>query len=263
MTKPQQNPEAGWFGNRKVDEKEKTRLVEDVFSSVATRYDLMNDLMSGGLHRLWKRKFLQLVHPRPDHALLDLAGGTGDIAIRYLEKTGRRASVTVCDLSKDMLEEGRARAIDRGILSEIEWVEGNAEKLPFKKDSFDSCTIAFGLRNVARIDTALKQIHRVLKPGGRFYCLEFSRVVVPVLDKLYEKYSDHVIPRLGEWVAKDAESYRYLVESIRKFPDQENLKSRIAAAGFAHARFRNMSGGIVAIHSGIKPAAPAAKESKT
>lgn len=254
MAKQAKNPESEWFGYRKVDAKEKTRLVEDVFSSVATRYDLMNDLMSGGLHRLWKRKFLSIVYPRADHHLLDLAGGTGDIAFRYLEKTQRRAHVTVCDLSAEMLEVGRDRAIDRGILKEIDWVEGNAEKLPFADNIFDTCTIAFGLRNVTRIDTALKDIHRVLKPGGRFFCLEFSHVVLPVLDKLYDAYSFHIIPKLGEWVAKDAESYQYLAESIRKFPTQDDLKQRMTKAGFMQTRYRNMSGGIVAIHSGLKEA---------
>lgn len=252
MTKQAKNPESEWFGYQKVNAKDKTRLVEDVFSSVASRYDIMNDLMSGGLHRLWKRKVISIIHPRADHSLLDLAGGTGDITFQYHKKTNGLAPITVCDLNQDMLDVGQDRAIDKGILKGIDWVQGNAEKLPFEDNQFDVCTIAFGLRNVARIDTALKDIHRVLKPGGRFFCLEFSHVVLPVLDKMYDAYSFHVLPKLGAWIAKDADSYQYLAESIRQFPKQDELVERMGKAGFQNPRYRNMSGGIVAIHSGVK-----------
>lgn len=249
----EQNPEARWFGEREVSPEQKTNMVLGVFDSVADRYDLMNDLMSGGLHRLWKRRFIDMVRPRPDKKLLDVAGGTGDIAFKYLEAAGPGAEVTVCDINEHMLEVGRDRAIDRGITDGVEWVTGNAESLPFEDESFDVYTIAFGLRNVTRIDTALKEACRVLKPGGRFFCLEFSKMKTPVIDKLYDVYSDIVIPRLGEKVANDRESYAYLVESIRKFPKQEELRDRVAAAGFEKSRYRNMSGGIVAVHSGVKP----------
>ena len=254
MAKQEKNPESEWFGYQKVDSQEKTRLVEDVFSSVASRYDLMNDLMSGGLHRLWKRKFISIIHPRAEHRLLDLAGGTGDISFHYLKRTKGEAKITVCDLNQDMLDVGQDRALDKGIIKEIDWVQGNAEKLPFEDNSFDVCTIAFGLRNVTHIDNALAEIYRVLKPGGRFFCLEFSHVVLPVLDKIYDAYSFHIIPKLGEWIAKDAESYQYLAESIRQFPKQQELVERMGNAGFKSARYRNMTGGIVAIHSGVKTA---------
>ena len=246
------NPEKEWFGYKNVSAKEKTKKVDGVFASVASNYDLMNDLISGGLHRFWKRKFISIVHPRPEHHLLDLAGGTGDISFKYLEKTNRKAKITVCDLNKEMLAVGRDRAFDKGIINEIEWINGNAEKLPFDDNSFDVCTIAFGLRNVTHIDTAFEEILRVLKPGGRFFCLEFSHVVLPILDKLYDAYSFHIIPKIGEWVAKDADSYQYLAESIRQFPAQEALVARMQTAGFINVKYRNMTGGIVAIHSGMK-----------
>ncbi len=253
MENKKENPESEWFGFENVSAKDKTNMVDGVFSSVASKYDLMNDLMSGGLHRLWKRRFISLVHPRADHHLLDLAGGTGDISFKYLETTKRKAKITVCDLNKDMLAVGKSRAFDKGIIKEIEWINGNAEKLPFADNSFDVCTIAFGLRNVTHIDTAFEEILRVLKPSGRFFCLEFSHVVLPILDKIYDAYSFHIIPKIGEWIAKDADSYQYLAESIRQFPAQEDLAHRMEASGFKSVQYRNMTGGIVAIHSGTKP----------
>jgi demethylmenaquinone methyltransferase / 2-methoxy-6-polyprenyl-1,4-benzoquinol methylase len=244
---PTENAEQTWFGFRPVAPTEKTGLVHAVFDSVATRYDLMNDVMSGGVHRLWKNAFIKQVAPQPGMTLLDLAGGTGDIAFRFIQAGG--GPVVVCDLTEAMLRVGRDRAFDKGIVGGVEWVVGNAEALPLASRSVDAVTIAFGLRNVTRIDVALREIARVLKPGGRFFCLEFSHVVLPVLRELYDVYSFQVLPRMGRVVAGDEESYRYLVESIRRFPRQEDLARRIAAAGFGAVRVRNLSGGIAAIHS--------------
>ncbi len=235
------------FGFREVPAYEKARLVRGVFDSVATRYDLMNDLMSLGIHRLWKAAFIDLLRPRCDMHLLDVAGGTGDIAFRFLERGG--GAVTVCDLTEEMVIVGRDRAIDRGIVDGIAWVVGDAEALPVADASVDAYSIAFGLRNVTRIDTALLEARRVLKPGGRFLCLEFSRLAWPWLEPLYERYSFSVLPALGEWVVGDRESYEYLAESIRRFPAQEELAERINAAGLARVTYRNLSGGIAAIHS--------------
>jgi len=238
------------FGFRRVRAAEKPRLVGAVFESVATRYDLMNDLMSVGVHRLWKAALIDRLRPRPGETLLDLAGGTGDIAFRFLERVNRRGTAIVCDFTPAMLEVGAARAIDRGILEGIEWVAGDAEKLPFAKASVDAVTIAFGLRNVTHRDAALAEVLRVLKPGGRFLCLEFSHVALPWLARLYDLYSFTVLPLLGELVARDRASYQYLAESIRRFPDQEALAAEMRAAGFAEVRARSLSGGIAAIHSG-------------
>lgn len=244
---PSEDAEQNWFGFRSVAPGEKTGLVRAVFDSVAKRYDLMNDLMSGGIHRLWKNAFIRQVAPKPDMALLDLAGGTGDIAFRFIDAGG--GPVTVCDLTESMVKVGRDRAVDRGIITGIDWVVGNAEALPLKPRSVDVVTIAFGLRNVTRIDAALKEAVRVLKPGGRFYCLEFSQVVLPVLKEAYDLYSFQVLPRLGRVVAGDEDAYRYLVESIRRFPNQADLACRMEEAGFGAVRVRNLSGGIAAIHS--------------
>lgn len=246
------NKESQWFGFKEVGSSEKMRLVGDVFSSVAGDYDLMNDLMSGGIHRLWKNKFVSILHPSPRRKLLDVAGGTGDIAFRYRQKAGSAAQITVCDINKDMLAVGKDRAIDRGYLKGFKWVQGNAEALPFEDDSYDIYTISFGLRNVPKIDDALEEAFRVLKPGGQFFCLEFSEVVNPLFRKIYDEYSFRVIPRIGEAVAKDRESYQYLVESIRQFPKQEELAGRMRAAGFEKVRYINLSGGIAAIHVGLK-----------
>ncbi len=247
-----QNPEKEWFGEKRVSPGEKTALVRGVFDSVADRYDLMNDLMSGGLHRLWKDRFIRQIRPQPNLSYLDVAGGTGDIAFRLRRAAGTNAAVTVCDLNPAMLAVGRSRALDRGWLNDFEWVTGNAEALPFPDNSFDVYTIAFGLRNVTHIDTALKEAHRVLKPGGRFFCLEFSPVEKPFIAKIYDLYSFKVIPRLGEAVAGDRDSYQYLVESIRKFPSAADLAGRLKDAGFANSRFSSLSMGVVAIHQGWK-----------
>lgn len=248
-----QNPERTQFGERTVTPEEKTGLVRGVFDSVADKYDLMNDLMSGGLHRLWKDRFVREIRPRPGLHYLDVAGGTGDIAFRIRKRVGPEADITICDLNDHMLETGRDRAVDQGWLDGFEWVTGNAESLPFPDNSFDVYTIAFGLRNVTHIDTALGEAVRVLKPGGRFFCLEFSHVHEPVLSRAYDLYSSNIIPRLGKLVAQDKDSYQYLVESIRKFPKQQDLQDRMTASGLKNSTFSNLSAGIVAIHKGIKP----------
>lgn len=247
-----QNKEGEWFGEKKVNPNEKAGLVEDVFESVASKYDIMNDVMSGGVHRLWKDRLVRMIAPTPDLQYLDVAGGTGDIAFRIHKKTAGQAKITVCDINAEMLKYGKARAIDRGIIQNIEWMQGDAEKLPYADNSFDVYTISFGLRNVTRIDDALKEAYRVLKPGGRFYCLEFSKVKNPALDGIYDIYSRAFIPKFGAMVAGDEDSYQYLVESIRKFPPQDELKQRITQAGFDRATYKNMSFGIAAIHSGYK-----------
>ncbi len=242
------------FGFASVPLTDKQHLVDNVFHQVAARYDLMNDLMSGGLHRLWKDRFVaNLALPRAAGAShLDLAGGTGDIAFRILRKPGYAGSVTILDINGDMLSVGRGRAEKQRLHSKLDFVEANAEELPFASNSFDSCTIAFGIRNVPRIEKALGEIHRVLKYGGQFLCLEFSNVVLPGLDRLYDAYSFHAIPRIGKLVTGDADAYRYLVESIKQFPAAEAFAAMIGEAGFARVSFSRMSGGIVAIHSGWK-----------
>ena len=229
-------------------------MVRGVFESVADRYDLMNDLMSGGIHRLWKSAMIDWLRPRAGQQFIDVAGGTGDIAFRILERLAAGSStavsrVVVCDLTPAMLAVGRDRAIDRGILSGIEWINGDAEKLPFADRSFDVYTAAFGFRNLTHLDQALSEARRVLRPGGRLLCLEFSHVAVPILDRLYNLYSFQVLPLLGQIVAHDRPAYQYLVESIRRFPRQDELLRRIAAAGFEHVTFRNLTGGIAALHS--------------
>jgi len=236
------------FGHRNVDASEKPRLVRGVFESVAGRYDLMNDLMSLGLHRLWKSTLVEMLNPRPGMHLLDVAGGTGDIAARFLDAGG--GHVTLCDLTEPMVRHGRARMVDSGRLDGVDWVVGNAEALPLPESAVDACTIGFGLRNVTRISAALGEMRRVLRPGGRFLCLEFSHVVLPLLDRLYDRYSDAVLPRLGAWVGGDRAAYVYLVESIRRFPNQQALEALMRDAGFARVTHRNLAGGIVAIHSG-------------
>jgi demethylmenaquinone methyltransferase/2-methoxy-6-polyprenyl-1,4-benzoquinol methylase len=243
------------FGFRSVPEGERQGLVNAVFSSVASRYDLMNDLMSGGLHRLWKSEFVAMIgapkNERP-FRLLDVAGGTGDIAIRYAQASGPNATAVLADISPEMLEEGRAKVTSKGLAERITLTQGNAEALPFPDGTFDAYTIAFGIRNVTHIDVALREAHRVLKIGGRFLCLEFSECQVPLLDRLYDFHSFEVIPRLGKITAGDAESYRYLVESIRRFPNQEAFAGMIRDAGFDRVTVRNLTGGIAAIHSGWK-----------
>jgi demethylmenaquinone methyltransferase / 2-methoxy-6-polyprenyl-1,4-benzoquinol methylase len=238
-----------WFGFRRVEATEKPQLVRGVFERVAGRYDLMNDLMSGGIHRLWKAAMIDWLAPRPGQLLLDVAGGTGDIAQRFLARAGKSGRVVVCDLTPAMLAVGRDRAIDRGAVAGIDWVAGDAQALPFAERSVDAYTIAFGLRNVTDIDRALAEARRVLKPGGRFLCLEFSQVVLPLLKDIYEAYSFRVLPWMGRIVAGDRDAYVYLVESIRRFPAQAELVERMAAAGLERPSYRNLSGGIAALHS--------------
>ncbi len=242
------------YGFRSVAAGEKQTLVDAVFHKVAGRYDLMNDLMSGGLHRLWKDALVTSLNPpkRPGYSVLDVAGGTGDIAARIVEASGRCARATVLDINGSMLAVGRERVARRGLADNIEFVEANAEQLPFADESFDAYTIAFGIRNVPRIPVALAEACRVLKPGGRFLCLEFSALDMPLLERAYEAWSFHAIPRIGHVVAGDAEPYSYLAESIRKFPNQANFARMIAAAGFDRVSFHNYTGGIAALHSGWK-----------
>jgi demethylmenaquinone methyltransferase/2-methoxy-6-polyprenyl-1,4-benzoquinol methylase len=241
------------FGFRDVPLGDKQRLVDDVFHSVARRYDLMNDLMSAGLHRAWKDALVNTINPPKGNwpfALLDVAGGTGDIAFRVVDAGGPETRATVMDINTEMLKAGRARADAQGRGDRVIFVEGNAEALPFPDRHFDAVTIAFGIRNVPRIQEALNEAHRVLKIGGRFACLEFSNVDVPGLDRLYDLYSFNVIPALGRAVTGDAEAYRYLVESIRQFPKPKAFAAMIEAAGFRRVDCKIMTGGIVALHSG-------------
>ena len=236
------------FGFRQVPLEEKQALVDDVFHTVARRYDLMNDLMTGGLHRAWKDDLVTLVNPPKGptpFSLLDVAGGTGDIAFRVIEAGGSATRATVCDINAEMLAVGRERAAERGHDDAVSFVEANAEALPLADRSYDAYTIAFGIRNVPRIERALAEAHRVLRLGGRFLCLEFSKVDVPGFETLYDLYSFNVIPALGRAVAGDAEPYRYLVESIRRFPRPQAFAAMIEAAGFRRVSFRLMSGGIV------------------
>jgi demethylmenaquinone methyltransferase/2-methoxy-6-polyprenyl-1,4-benzoquinol methylase len=241
------------FGFREVPFGDKQTLVNDVFHSVAHRYDLMNDLMSAGLHRVWKELMINALNPpRGDRpfALLDVAGGTGDIAFRAAKAAGPGFQATVCDINSDMLEVGRERAAARYLDDRVTFVEGNAENLVFPNGTFDAYTIAFGIRNVPRIDLALSEAFRVLRPGSRFLCLEFSAVDVPGLDRIYDLFSFKVIPPLGRVVTGDADSYQYLVESIRKFPRPGTFADMIRAAGFSRVSWQSFSGGIVALHSG-------------
>jgi demethylmenaquinone methyltransferase / 2-methoxy-6-polyprenyl-1,4-benzoquinol methylase len=236
------------FGHEQVAPEEKTARVRGVFSSVAGSYDLMNDLMSGGLHRLWKDDFVRRVRPRAGEAILDMAGGTGDIAFRM---ANRGADVTVGDINPEMLSVGIDRARRRGI-DGLLWAEENAEKLSFGDRAFDAYTIAFGIRNVTHIDQALKEAHRVLKRGGRFFCLEFSTTTWPGFSELYRNYSRNLVPRIGRVVARDADSYRYLIESIERFPAMPEFARMIGAAGFSNVKAEPILGGLVAIHSGWK-----------
>ena len=242
------------FGYRDVPAGEKAGMVHRVFASVAPRYDLMNDLMSAGVHRLWKSTLVDVLNPRPGERLLDVAGGTGDIAFRILRRQmARRAAqpdVTVCDINAAMLSVGRDRAADRGLLKGLTWTTGDAENLPLPDRHFDAYTIAFGLRNVTHIDKALNEAHRVLKPGGRFYCLEFSKVTSAPVARAYDAYSERALPFFGRLVARDAESYRYLHESIRRFPAQRELAERMRRAGLTQVAWRNLTLGVVALHSG-------------
>ena len=238
------------FGFTRVAEDEKQGKVNEVFASVASRYDLMNDLMSAGIHRAWKDRFVDMLRPSSAMRLLDLAGGTGDISFRFLERGG--GDVTITDINPAMLAEGQRRALDRNLREGITWQEENAEALSFADGSFDAVTIAFGIRNVTHIDRVVQEAYRVLVPGGHFLCLEFSHPSLPWLAKLYDRYSFSVIPAIGERVANDRASYQYLVESIRKFPKPDDFERMFRDAGFSHTKVTPMTGGVVAIHSGWK-----------
>ena len=239
------------FGFRDVDEAEKAGLVQGDFSSVASRYDIMNDVMSGGVHRLWKDAMMDWLSPRDDQRLLEVAGGTGDIAFRFL-KRAPGAEATVRDLTEEMLTEGRARAEAERLEDQLTWIAGEAMALPFEDGTFDAYTISFGIRNVTRIEDALSEAYRVLKPGGRMMNLEFSQLPNPGLQRLYDLYSFNVIPRMGQAIVGDRDSYQYLVESIRQFPDQDTLAGMMRRAGFEQVKYRNLTFGIAALHSGWK-----------
>ncbi len=241
------------FGFERVPRSEKTSRVAQVFDSVATKYDLMNDLMSAGLHRIWKQAARTMAAVRPGQQVLDLAGGTGDLAAALAADVGPAGRVVLADINAAMLAVGRDRLLDRGLTNNLSWVQADAEQLPFPDACFDLATIAFGLRNVTDKERALAAMQRVLKPGGRLLVLEFSRPTNPLVGRLYDQYSFQVLPRLGRLVTGDADSYRYLAESIRMHPDQERLCELMAAAGFNDCRYHNMTGGIVALHIGSKP----------
>lgn len=241
------------FGFTRVDPEAKAGMVRGVFDSVASRYDLMNDLMSGGVHRLWKRFTIELSAARPGQTILDIAGGTGDLAARFSRLVGPEGQVILADINAAMLEVGRDRLIDKGATGNIEVVQADAQALPFKDNSVDCITIAFGLRNVTDKEMALSSMLRVLRPGGRLLVLEFSKPTSALLGKVYDQYSFQILPAMGRLIAQDAESYRYLAESIRKHPDQETLLGMMEDVGFGECRYHNMTGGIVALHQGFKP----------
>ncbi|KPN64855.1 demethylmenaquinone methyltransferase / 2-methoxy-6-polyprenyl-1,4-benzoquinol methylase [Aliiroseovarius crassostreae] len=239
------------FGFKTVDEDQKAGMVHGVFTNVASKYDIMNDVMSVGIHRLWKDAMMDWLAPRPGQRLLDVAGGTGDISFRFLKRAEGTSSV-VLDMTESMLIEGRQRAEAGNMANRLDWVVGDAMQLPFEDNSFDRYTISFGIRNVTRIPDALKEAYRVLKPGGRLMVLEFSQLPNDGLQKLYDLYSFNVIPRMGKLIADDYDSYQYLIESIRKFPDQDTFAGMIRDAGFENVKYRNLSLGIAALHSGWK-----------
>ena len=240
------------FGFSKVAVEEKAERVADVFHSVAAKYDLMNDVMSAGIHRLWKRTTIELSGVRPGHHVLDIAGGTGDLSLKFSRLVGEHGRVMLADINDSMLRVGRDRLIDRGVINNIRFVQADAQYLPFADNSLDCITIAFGLRNVTDKSLALRSMLRVLKPGGRLLVLEFSKPSHPLLGKIYDTYSFQILPQIGKLVANDTESYRYLAESIRMHPDQQTLKDMMSDAGFSHCQYYNMTGGIVALHKGIK-----------
>jgi demethylmenaquinone methyltransferase/2-methoxy-6-polyprenyl-1,4-benzoquinol methylase len=240
------------FGYKTVDEGEKEGLVAGVFDSVASKYDIMNDVMSFGIHRIWKKIAMQHTGLKPGDCALDVAGGTGDLTMQLSRQVGPTGKVIISDINASMLEEGRKRLLDKGYGGNIEFVEANAEDLPFADNSFDCITIAFGLRNVTHQDKALQSMYRVLKPGGRLLILEFSKPVTPFLNKAYDLYSFNILPKMGKLIADDEKSYRYLAESIRMHPDQETLKQLMQQAGFERCTYHNMTGGIVALHKGFK-----------
>lgn len=239
------------FGFQTVEESAKAGMVHGLFSRVASKYDIMNDVMSGGVHRLWKDAMMDWLAPRPGQRLLDVAGGTGDVAFRFLTRAPG-ATATVCDMTESMLVAGRQRAESDRMADRLDWVVGDAMALPFADASFDVYTISFGIRNVTRIEDALSEAYRVLKPGGRLMVLEFSQLPNPLLQKAYDLYSFNVIPAMGQVIAGDSDSYRYLVESIRKFPDQERFAAMVREAGFGQVKYRNLTMGVAALHSGWK-----------
>ncbi|WP_299300628.1 bifunctional demethylmenaquinone methyltransferase/2-methoxy-6-polyprenyl-1,4-benzoquinol methylase UbiE [uncultured Litoreibacter sp.] len=239
------------FGYRDVPEADKAGMVHGVFSNVASKYDVMNDVMSVGIHRVWKDAMMDWLAPRAGQRLLDVAGGTGDIAFRFLDRAGA-ADAVVLDMTENMLIEGRKRAEAEAMSAQLDWVVGDAMALPFEDNSFDVYTISFGIRNVTRIADALAEAYRVLRPGGRLMVLEFSQLPNPAMQKAYDLYSFNVIPKMGQLIANDSDSYQYLVESIRKFPDQDRFASMIRDAGFENVSYRNMTFGVAALHSGWK-----------
>jgi len=240
------------FGYQEVPIHEKANRVADVFDSVANKYDLMNDLMSLGMHRLWKRFAIDQAAIRPGQIILDIASGTGDLAAEFAKKVGKQGLVVLTDINETMLEQGRQRLTDAGIVANVRYVQADAESLPFPTHYFDCISIAFGLRNVTDKMAALRSMYRVLKPGGKVLILEFSKPVLPLLNTIYDKYSFTVIPKLGEWICGDAQSYQYLVESIRMHPAQDDLKKMLEDAGFEDVTYHNLTGGIVALHKGYK-----------
>ena len=241
------------FGYKSVDVEEKASKVAEVFHSVAGNYDLMNDLMSGGIHRLWKRMTIEMSGVRKGHKVLDIAGGTGDLAAKFSRIVGPEGTVVLADINDSMLKVGRDRLVDRGIVDNVRFSQADAQYLPFPDNTFDVITIAFGLRNVTDKDMALRSMLRVLKPGGKLLILEFSKPKNPLLSKVYDTYSFNILPKLGKLFANDADSYQYLAESIRMHPDQKTLLDMLNTAGFANSDFHNMTGGVVALHRGVKP----------
>lgn len=253
MTKPfQENPHTTHFGFTEIPIQEKANRVAEVFRSVASQYDIMNDVMSFGMHRLWKKFTIAQSGVRPGHQVLDVAGGTGDLSIEFARKVGQTGIVILSDINEKMLSEGRHRFINKGIIDNIAFIQADAENLPFHDNQFDCLTIAFGLRNVTNKPCALDAMYRVLKPGGKLLVLEFSKPIIPLLNKIYDRYSFNLIPKLGRWITGDEASYQYLVESIRMHPDQETLKNMLQNAQFEDVQYFNLSGGIVALHKGFK-----------
>lgn len=253
MANSDSNPDNTHFGYKTVEKEQKEDLVAGVFHSVAAKYDVMNDLMSAGIHRLWKRFTIELSGARPGHTILDIAGGTGDLAAKFSKIVGAEGKVVLADINESMLRVGRDKLTDKGITANVEYTQANAESLPFPEHTFDCITIAFGLRNVTNKDAALRSMLRVLKPGGRLLVLEFSKPSNEVLSRAYDTYSFKLLPLIGKLVTNDEDSYRYLAESIRMHPDQSTLKEMMEDAGFARCEYHNMTGGIVAVHKGVKP----------